>query len=188
MTAAVERRRRATGDVDRDPGDARCGARGGILPPRVAENAGCWTSQGGRAQPKWRPARRLPLPVRAIRRRRRCSFQLVAGAGNTQRRSSEKADRRAARELIANYHQKHLRALLEHVRVGFAQLDAGDIDEFDLDDLIHHYKRSAAELWKFCGSSGGKWKQAANMLTYMREHGEEPDWWEMGAPRRTTSS
>ena len=112
----------------------------------------------------------------------------MAGAGNTQRRSSEKADRRAARELIANYHQKHLRALLEHVRVGFAQLDAGDIDEFDLDLLIHHYKRSAAELWKFCGSSGGKWKQAANMLTYMREHGEEPDWWEMGAPRRTTSS
>ena len=91
-------------------------------------------------------------------------------------------------ELIATYHQTQLRALLEHVRVGFAQLDAGEIDEFDLDDLIHHYKRSAAELWKFCGSSGGQWQQAANTLTYVREHGEEPDWWEIGAPRRTKSS
>jgi hypothetical protein len=36
------------------------------------------------------------------------------------------------------------------VRAGFAQLDSGEIDEFDLDDLIHHYKRSAGELWKFC--------------------------------------
>ena len=108
--------------------------------------------------------------------------------GDTQRRSGEKADRRASRELIATYHQTQLRALLQHVRAGFAQLDAGEIDEFDLDDLIHHYKRSAAELWKFCGSSGGRWQQAANTLTYLREHGEEPDWWEIGAPRRTKSS
>lgn len=108
--------------------------------------------------------------------------------GDTQHRSGAKADRRAARELIATYHQTQLRALLEHVRAGFAQLDAGEINEFNLDDLIHHYKRSAAELWKFCGSSGGQWQQAANTLTYVREHGEEPDWWEMGAPRRTKSS
>jgi hypothetical protein len=77
--------------------------------------------------------------------------------------------------------------LLEHVRAGFAQLDAAQIDEFDLDELIHHYKRSAAELWKFCGSSGGQWQQAANALAYIREHGEEPDWWDRGAPRRARS-
>ena len=74
--------------------------------------------------------------------------------------------------------------LLGHVRASFAQLDAGEIDEFDVDDVIHRYKRSAAELWKFCGSSGGEWQRAANMLTYLREHGEEPDWWEAGAARR----
>ena len=108
--------------------------------------------------------------------------------GDTQHRSAAKADRRAAWEFIAAYHQTELRALLEHVRAGLAQLDAGEIDEFDLDDLIHHYKRSAAELWKFCGSSGGQWQQAANTLTYVREHSEEPDWWEMGAARRTKSS
>ena len=67
---------------------------------------------------------------------------------------------------------------------GFAHLDAGEIDEFEMDDLIHRYRRSAAELWKFCGSSGGQWVQAANALTYVRERDEEPDWWEAGASRR----
>lgn len=111
----------------------------------------------------------------------------MAGIGDTKR-PGEKADRRAARDLIAAYHQTELRTLLEHVRAGFAQLDAGEIDEFDLDDLIHHYKRSAAELWKFCGSSGGQWQQAANTLTYLRGHGQEPDWWQRGGLRRNTSS
>ncbi len=75
------------------------------------------------------------------------------GAGG---REGDKASRQAARELIATYHQAELRKLLEHVRTGFDQLDAGTIDEFELDDLIHHYKRAANELWKFCGSSGGR--------------------------------
>jgi len=102
--------------------------------------------------------------------------------------TGEKAERRAARELIAAYHQTQLRALLDHVRDGFARLDAGEIDEFDLDNLIHHYKRSAAELWKFCGSTGGQWLRAARTLSYIRETGEEPDWWEAGASRRERSS
>ena len=56
--------------------------------------------------------------------------------------------------------------LLEQVRDGFTELDRGEIDEFDLDDFVHRYERAAADLWKFCGSSGGQWLQAANMLTY----------------------
>lgn len=98
--------------------------------------------------------------------------------------SDDKAGRRAARKLIAEYHQAQLRGLLEPVRAGFVRLDAGEIDEFDLDDLILQYKRAAAELWKFCGSSGGQWLQAAWTLSYFREQGDEPDWWERGAPRR----
>ena len=115
------------------------------------------------------------------------SLRTVAETGDTERRSAEKAERRAAREIIAAYHQSELRTLLEHVRAGFHQLDAGEIDAFDLDDLIHHCQRSAAELWKFCGSSGGQRQQAARALTYLREHGEEPDWWQRGAPRRGRS-
>jgi hypothetical protein len=111
----------------------------------------------------------------------------MAGTDDARGRETEKADRRAARVLIIAYHQAELRSLLEHVRTGFAQLDAGAIDEFELDDLIHHYKRSAHELWKFCGSSGGQWLQAANALKYLREQDDEPDWWATGAPRRTRS-
>jgi hypothetical protein len=108
----------------------------------------------------------------------------VVGTGDTGPRDEDKAARRAARELIVAYHQHELRALLEHVREGFARLDAGEIDEFELDDLVHRYKRSAIELWKFCGASGGHWQQAASALAYARERGEEPDWWARGAPRR----
>jgi hypothetical protein len=79
----------------------------------------------------------------------------VAEPSSNKRGSEEKATRRAAHELIAAYHQEQLGALLERVRDGFAQLDRGEIDEFDLDDLIHRYKRAAGDLWKFCGSTGG---------------------------------
>ncbi len=48
----------------------------------------------------------------------------VAGA------SSEKAKCRE-RAIVGAYHQEQMRALLEHVRDGFAQLDAGEIDEFE---------------------------------------------------------
>jgi hypothetical protein len=89
--------------------------------------------------------------------------------------------------VIATYHEEQLRALLERVRGGFVRLDAGEIDVFELDALIHRYQRSATELWKFCGSSGGQWLQAAATLAYLRERGEEPDWWQAGArgDRRT---
>lgn len=99
-------------------------------------------------------------------------------------RQGERARRRAARELIGAYHEEQLLALLEHVRDGFARLDRGEIDAFELDNLIHRYKRSARELWKFCGQSGGAWEHAARMLAWLREQGDEPDWWQAGEPRR----
>lgn len=98
--------------------------------------------------------------------------------------SAERSRRREAREVIGAYHEQQLRGLLEHVRDGFARLDAGEIDAFELDDLVHWYKRAANELWKFCGSSGSQWLQAANTLAYLRERGEEPDWWAASATRR----
>jgi hypothetical protein len=98
---------------------------------------------------------------------------------------NEKARRRAARQLIGEYHEEQLRLLLDRVRDGFAKMDAGEIDPFDLDELIHHYKRSAQKLWSFCGSSGGAWERAALTLEWEREQGEpETDWWEVGRPHR----
>lgn len=98
----------------------------------------------------------------------------------------EKARRRAAREMIDQYHEQQLRLLLEHVREGFDQLDAGELDPFELDELIHRYKRSAQKLWTFCGSSGSGWERAVVWLEWLREQDEEePDWWAVGeSPRR----
>jgi hypothetical protein len=94
--------------------------------------------------------------------------------------ASEKARRRAAGELVGDHHERELRALLEHVRDGFARLDAGELDAFELDDLIHRYTRSAHELWKFCSLG----ESAAWAIENARERGEEIDWWAAGEPRR----
>jgi hypothetical protein len=70
----------------------------------------------------------------------------------------------------------------EHIRDGFPQFDAGEIDEFDL-DLIHRYKRAANELWKFCGNTGGQWLQGRQHTRLSSRSGEEPDWWAGTASR-----
>lgn len=81
---------------------------------------------------------------------------------------------------MAAYHQDQLRALLEHVREGFVRLDAGEIDEFELDDLVHRYKRAAKHLWVFCESSGSRSLQTGTTLAFMRER----DWWAESASSR----
>ena len=53
-----------------------------------------------------------------------------------------KAERRAAREAVGAYHEAELGGLVEHVREGLARYDAREIDAFELDELIHHYKRA----------------------------------------------
>ena len=108
----------------------------------------------------------------------------TSGLWNDIRSDDEKTARRAARQLIAAYHDEQLRGLLDHVRSGFEQLDAGKIDAFELDELIHRYHRCAQKLWSFCGASGGQWLQAARNLAYYRDSGDEPDWWQAGASRR----
>ncbi len=95
----------------------------------------------------------------------------------------EKARRGAARKLIGAYHEEQLRLLLARVREGFEALDRGEIDPFELAELIHRYKRSAQKLWSFCGSSGSAWEQAALTVERWREHSNEaPDWWAAGEP------
>jgi hypothetical protein len=86
--------------------------------------------------------------------------------------ASEKA-RRAAREMVGDYHERELGAGLERVGEGFARPDAGELDAFELDDLMHRYKRSARELWKSCSLGAS----AAWALEDARERGEQIDWW-----------
>ena len=99
-------------------------------------------------------------------------------------RAEEKARRRAAAGLVAAYHEARLAELLEHVREGFARYDAGELDAFDLDELIHRYKRSARELWKFCSGTGSQVEYTARTLERLSAEGDLPDWWAAGEPRR----
>ena len=93
---------------------------------------------------------------------------------------SDKARRRAARQLVGEYHERELARLLEHVRDGFTRFDAGQIDA-DLDDLIHRYKRSARELWKFCANRP---ESVAWAIQDARCRDSEIEWRTPGAPRR----
>ncbi len=92
-----------------------------------------------------------------------------------------KAERRAARAAVGAYHEAELAGLIEHVREGLARYDTGEIDAFELDELIHHYKRATQKLWSFCTRGGA----TASTLDWMREEGELPDWWELARPRRS---
>jgi hypothetical protein len=70
---------------------------------------------------------------------------------------AQRARRRQARQIVAEYHEQQLDALLEHVREGLARLDGGEIDVFEVDELIERYQRAARKPWAFCGSSGADW-------------------------------
>ena len=95
-----------------------------------------------------------------------------------------KAARRAARAAVGAYHEAELQRLIERVRDGLARYDAGEIDAFEFDDLVHHYKRAPQKLWSFCVGSGGHVDMAARTLEWLRQQGELPHWWEEAATRR----
>jgi hypothetical protein len=96
-----------------------------------------------------------------------------------------KAERRADLALVVTYYEARLADLLERVREGFARYDAGELDAFEFDDLIHRYKRATRELWKFYGNTTSSSAQRlARMIEEMQARGETIDWWERGNPPR----
>ncbi len=97
-----------------------------------------------------------------------------------------KAKRQADMALVASYHEAQLAGLLERVRDGFERYDSGELDTFELDELIHRYKKAARELWKFCAEMTGGRNASfiACTLEEMQARGETIDWWERGNPER----
>ena len=96
---------------------------------------------------------------------------------------SSKARRRADLALVGTYYEAQLAELLERVRDGFARYDAGELDAFELDDLVHRYKRATRELWKFCGTvTGSRAHFVARTLEEMQARDESIDWWDRGNP------
>ncbi len=76
----------------------------------------------------------------------------------------DKTQRRAAIALLATCHEARLAELIEHGRDGRARYDAGEIDAFELDAVMHSSPRAAGELWKFCTASGPHAVTVARLL------------------------
>jgi hypothetical protein len=91
---------------------------------------------------------------------------------------STKSDRRAARETVAAYHQEQLGELVRRVKLAIDRFQAGELNAFEVDEVIFQYSRAAKELWKFCNL--GHVEIAARIVR------DEPpgDWWDRGARRR----
>lgn len=89
-----------------------------------------------------------------------------------------KAERRAARDAVAAYHQAQLGALVERAGDAADRFRAGELDAYEADELLFQYSRAAKELWKFCNY--------LNTEVAARIIAEDPptDWWERGEPRR----
>jgi hypothetical protein len=96
-----------------------------------------------------------------------------------------KRERQADRAFVAAYHEARLAELVEHVAEAVDGFRAGELDAFDVDEVIHQYHRAARELWKFCwlGGTGSGVELTARVLRDMADQDERTDWWEVGAPR-----
>lgn len=84
--------------------------------------------------------------------------------------ASPKAQRRAAAAYVAAYHEDQLGRLLQHVRDGMSRYEAGELDAFGLDAVIH--TRAARELWKLCAVAGAQVETVAT-LKMVADGGEE---------------
>ena len=99
-------------------------------------------------------------------------------------RPATKARRRADQAKLLAYHEARLAGLLEHVRSALAEYEAGKLDAFEVDGVIHHYTRAARALWTLCAVSGAQAETAVRTLEWWRERGEAPDWWQAAERRR----
>ena len=99
------------------------------------------------------------------------------GLSHYARPVSTESDRRAAREAVAAYHETQLAELLEHVGAAIDSFRAGQLDAFEVDEMLFQYSRAAKELWKFCNLGDAE-------LTAKTVRERPPvDWWKVGARR-----
>ena len=103
-------------------------------------------------------------------------------AGGLRRR--DRAQRRDDVELVTRYHEAQLSELLDHLRDGVRRYEEGELNAFELDDVVRQYTGAARELWKFCGDlSGSGAASTARALRAMPADAERIDWWERGRRR-----
>jgi len=95
-----------------------------------------------------------------------------------------KVRRKAARAKVVAYHETQLGEIQDRVREALARAEAGELDAFEVDDVIYRYTRGARELWRTCAVSASGVEAVAWMLEDMAARGDVIDWWEAGARRR----
>jgi hypothetical protein len=91
---------------------------------------------------------------------------------------SGKSERRVARSVVAEFHQAELGDLVARVGEAVDRYRAGELDAFEVDQVLFQYSRAAKELWKYCNYLHPE--IAAAMIREQPPH----DWWERGAPRQ----
>ena len=79
--------------------------------------------------------------------------------------------------MVAEYHQAELENLVARVGEAVDGYRAGELDAFDVDQVLFQYSRAAKELWKYCN-----YLQVETAAAMIREQPPR-DWWERGAPR-----
>jgi hypothetical protein len=80
--------------------------------------------------------------------------------------------------VVAEYHQAELQSLLARVAEAVDRYRGGELDAFDVDQVLFQYSRAAKELWKYCNLV--QVEIAAAIIREQPPH----DWWERGGPRR----
>ncbi|WP_433789959.1 hypothetical protein [Actinoplanes sp. CA-252034] len=91
---------------------------------------------------------------------------------------SGKAERAEARSVVAEYHEAELGSLVARVGAALDRHRAGELDAFQVDEVLFQYSRAAKELWKFCNLH-----QVEFTAAIIRDRPPR-DWWERGAPKR----
>lgn len=96
----------------------------------------------------------------------------------------KKGERRVAREAVSAYHEARLAELVARVAEAVDRHRAGELDAFEVDEVIHRYHRATQKLWAFCELSGAQVELTAHIIRRMADDGETIDWWERGDSRR----
>jgi hypothetical protein len=99
---------------------------------------------------------------------------------------STKAERQAARQQVAAYHEVQLAALVQRVAEAVDRHRGGELDVFEADEVIFQYQRAARQLWAFCQTTGSHAELTAHIIRRMAEDGEAIDWWERGCLRSSS--
>lgn len=105
-------------------------------------------------------------------------FELVLCRGVSSLAGMSSKSEQAAREAVAAYHVARLAELVQRVGDAVDHFRAGELDAFEVDQVIFQYSRAAKELWKFCNLADVEFT-----ASLIGDSGPV-DWWERGAPRR----